>query len=191
MKVGLGNNMKDILKSKTREKILVLMYDEKPRSAYLIAKNVDVTTATIIEHLHILKLYGLIDSRDNSKGKLRRTSHAITEKGKKAHMEHMEKCFKEFIEQLEKNDYLQALFFNLFHCSSKIDSTCMKPIDRLICDILTNARRPLSTLEIAKYGNFSWVTAKKHLNELLKTVQNIRTYKNGRTNMWVIEIKVK
>ena len=187
--------MKDILKTKTREKILMVIYDEKPRSAYFISKNVGVTTATIIEHLHILKLYGFIDSWDNSKGKLRRMSHAITKKGKKAFIEHMENCFKEIAWQLEKYDYLQTLFFNIVRYRSKIDCvkidyTCMKPIDRLICEILTNARRPLSTLEVSTYGNFSWVTAKKHLNELLKTVQNIKTYKNGRTNMWVIDRKV-
>ena len=74
---------------------------------------------------------------------------------------------------------------------NKIDYSIMKPIDVRICEILINARRPLSTLEIAKYGNISWLTAKKHLNELLKTVQNIKTYKNGRTHIWVIDRKVK
>lgn len=110
---------KDILKSKTREKILLIMFDEKSRSAYLISKDVDVTTATVIEHLHSLEQYGFINSWDDSKGKLRRMAYAITKDGKKAFIEHMENYFKEFIEQLKKYDYLQTLFYNVFHGASK------------------------------------------------------------------------
>ena len=67
----------------------------------------------------------------------------------------------------------------------------MKPYDRLIIDILVDARRPLSTLEISKYGNFSWTTAKKHLNNLLVSVKYIKTYKNGNINMWKIDDEEK
>ena len=69
----------------------------------------------------------------------------------------------------------------------KIDYSIMKPIDIRICEILINARRPLSTLEIAKYGNISWLTAKRHLDKLLEDVHFIKTYKNGKINMWTLE----
>ena len=35
----------------------------------------------------------------------------------------------------------------------------MNPYDRVICEILKNARRPLTTNEVAYFGNISWLTA--------------------------------
>jgi hypothetical protein len=60
-------------------------------------------------------------------------------------------------------------------------------MDRLTCDILSNARRSLSTNEVAEYGNMSWLTAKKHLEKLSQMGIGINRDRKGRTDFWSVE----
>lgn len=73
----------DILRVRTREDILRLLFDNEPRSAYKIAKEIKMSTATTIDHLNRLEKTKLISIEDTTKGNLRRNSYQITEKGKK------------------------------------------------------------------------------------------------------------
>jgi len=63
----------------------------------------------------------------------------------------------------------------------------LSPYERLACVILENARRPLTTNEVADYGNMSWLTAKKHLEELSKKRIGICSHNKGRAKLWFIE----
>jgi len=63
----------------------------------------------------------------------------------------------------------------------------LKPYERLTCEVLENARRPLTTNEVADYANMSWLTAKKHLGQLEERNIGIHSYKKGRTHLWSIE----
>ena len=63
----------------------------------------------------------------------------------------------------------------------------LPPHERVICEILENARRPLTTHEVAGYGNMSWVTAKKHLEALKKRDIGIQSKNKGRSKIWFIE----
>ncbi|GEM_PF-2107243 len=63
----------------------------------------------------------------------------------------------------------------------------LTPYERLTCEILENARRPLTTNEVADYGNMSWLTAKKHLVNLSKRDIGIYREKKGRANFWYIK----
>ena len=63
----------------------------------------------------------------------------------------------------------------------------LRPLERLTCEILENARRPLSTNEVADYTNMSWSTAKKHLENLSKRDIGVHSHKRGRTDLWFIE----
>jgi len=60
----------------------------------------------------------------------------------------------------------------------------LKPYERLVNDIVRNAKRPLSTNEVAGFGNMSWVTATKHLNSLIKKRKSFHTKKKGKTKLW-------
>ena len=53
-----------ILDVRTREKILRLLYDGKERSAYKIALQLEMATATIIDHLNKLEEANLINTMD-------------------------------------------------------------------------------------------------------------------------------
>ena len=53
----------------------------------------------------------------------------------------------------------------------------MNPYERAINDILKNANRPLPTREISRFGDMSWLAAKKHLNGFYKKRKTIHTKK--------------
>lgn len=90
----------DILKVRTREEILRLLFDDESRSAYKIAKEIKMSTATTIDHLNRLKEAKLINIEDTTKGNLRRNSYQITEKGKKILLVFLETYMKE----VQKNE---------------------------------------------------------------------------------------
>lgn len=93
------NKEVEILTVRTREDILRLLFDKTPRSPYKIAKEINVTTATVIEHLKKLENVGLVHSEDNSMKHLRRKSYQITEEGKKALLNFL----KNYIQDVKKN----------------------------------------------------------------------------------------
>ena len=63
----------------------------------------------------------------------------------------------------------------------------LNPYERTILDILKNARRPLSTREIAEYGGMSWLTAKNYLKKLYNKRKNLHTKKKGKIRLWYIK----
>jgi len=69
----------------------------------------------------------------------------------------------------------------------KIDCTKLKPVDRVACEVLIDARRPLTTNEVAEYGNMSWLTAKKHLEKLSQMDIGINRDRKRRADFWFIE----
>jgi len=89
----------DILEVKTREKILHVLYDGKERSAYKIAREIDMATATIIEHLNKLEDADLIESKDATKGRLQRRYYKITDSGRKILLAFL----KEYAEEVKRN----------------------------------------------------------------------------------------
>jgi len=70
---------------------------------------------------------------------------------------------------------------------NKIDCTILKPVDRAACEVLEDARRPLTTNEVAEYGKMSWLTAKKHLEKLSQMGIGIHRDRQGRTDFWSVE----
>lgn len=91
-----------ILGVRTREDILFLLYDAIPRSAYKIAKEINLATATIIEHLNKLEDAGMVSSEDTTKGNLRRRSYQITEKGKTTLIDFL----KTYMQRIKENPEL-------------------------------------------------------------------------------------
>lgn len=63
----------------------------------------------------------------------------------------------------------------------------LTPYEWRTCQILENAKRPLTTNEIAEYGNMSWLTAKRHLEALRKRKIGISSQKKGRAKLWFIK----
>lgn len=63
----------------------------------------------------------------------------------------------------------------------------LPPVERVTCQVLENARRPLTTHEVSKYGNMSWSTAKRRLESLKKRNIGIQSKNKGRAKMWFIE----
>jgi hypothetical protein len=63
----------------------------------------------------------------------------------------------------------------------------LSPYERAINDVLRNARRPLSTREVAEYGDMSWLTAKKYLNRLNTKRRTVHSKKKGRTRLWYLK----
>jgi len=63
----------------------------------------------------------------------------------------------------------------------------LSPHQRAACQVLENARRPLTTNEIADYANMSWLTAKKHLEVLEKKNIGIHSSRKGNAKLWFIE----
>jgi DNA-binding PadR family transcriptional regulator len=99
--VATSNKEKlEILTVRTREDILRLLFDDEPRSAYKIAKEINMSTATVIDHLNRLEDVKLINSEDTTKGNLRRKSYKITEKGKKTLLTFL----KTYMEDVKKNE---------------------------------------------------------------------------------------
>jgi response regulator of citrate/malate metabolism len=62
----------------------------------------------------------------------------------------------------------------------------LSPYERAINDVLRNARRPLSTREVAEYGNMSWLTAKKYLERLNRKRKTVHTKKKGKSRLWYL-----
>lgn len=63
----------------------------------------------------------------------------------------------------------------------------LPPHQRVISQILENGRRPLTTNEVAGYGNMSWITAKKHLEILEKKNIGIIHKKIGNRTEWFLK----
>ena len=63
----------------------------------------------------------------------------------------------------------------------------LSPYERAINDVLRNARRPLSTREIADYGDMSWSTAKKYLQRLNRKRKTVHTKKQGKSRLWYLK----
>ena len=98
--VDIPSNYKKTLEVRAREKILRVLYDEKKRSAYSISKEdeINITLATVVEHLKKLEDKGFITSEDTRKGELRRRHYKITENGKKA----LDAFYKNLNEEIKK-----------------------------------------------------------------------------------------
>lgn len=60
----------------------------------------------------------------------------------------------------------------------------LNPFERAAFDVLKNARRPLSTNEVAYFADMSWSTAKKHLGRLYKKRNSVHTKKKGQSRLW-------
>lgn len=108
-KTNLKSNS-SILEVRTREEILRFLYDEKERSAYKIAKEICMATATVIGHLNKLEEVGSIRSRDATKGNLRRRYYRITEKGKRSLLVFL----KEYAYDIKKNKEIAKTFVSFF-----------------------------------------------------------------------------
>lgn len=65
----------------------------------------------------------------------------------------------------------------------------LKPLERAAQDVLKNARRPLTTNEVANFSGMSWQSAKKHLHGLNRKRKSIGTKKKGRARFWFIDKK--
>jgi DNA-binding PadR family transcriptional regulator len=80
----IPKKVKNALESGVRKKILFILYDGTEKSAYAITKNggLNISIATVIEHLQKLERVGLIEVKDAPRGKLVRYHYKITEKGK-------------------------------------------------------------------------------------------------------------
>lgn len=63
----------------------------------------------------------------------------------------------------------------------------LSPHQRVACDIMEQARRPLTTNEIAEFGNMSWATANKHLKILEKKRIGVKHKKIGKKTEWFIK----
>jgi len=73
------------------KKIVQILWDGKTYSAYRITKQMDITIATVIEHLNKLAELNYIKVEDASKGNFKRYHYTLTEQGKKRYMEHVNK----------------------------------------------------------------------------------------------------
>ena len=69
----------------------------------------------------------------------------------------------------------------------KKKKTVLNPYERTIIDVLRNARRPLSTSEVAEYSGMSWMTAKNYLERLYRRRKDIHTRKKGKSKIWYIK----
>ena len=63
----------------------------------------------------------------------------------------------------------------------------LTPHERVILDVMKNSRRPLSTREIAEYGNMSWLTAKKNIERLYRNRKSMHTKKKGNARLWYLK----
>lgn len=106
--VDIPSNYKKILEVRAREKILRVLYDGKKRSAYSIAKEdeIDITLATVVEHLKKLKEEDYITIEDTTKGDLRRKHYQITNKGKRA----LNAFYKNLTEEIKKRPDIYRSF---------------------------------------------------------------------------------
>ena len=102
----VGKSNINILEVRSRERILRVLYDGKERSAYKIAKEIDMAIATVIEHLEKLREAGLVEMRDATKGNLKRRFYKITDKGK----ELLLKYYQNLAKEIKKNEEIARTF---------------------------------------------------------------------------------
>lgn len=60
----------------------------------------------------------------------------------------------------------------------------MNVYERVILQVLQNAQRHLSTAEVAKYAEVSWVTANKYLEKMYAERQDITMEEGSRKKAW-------
>ncbi|KYK23281.1 hypothetical protein AYK24_10725 [Thermoplasmatales archaeon SG8-52-4] len=65
----------------------------------------------------------------------------------------------------------------------------LKPLERAAQDVLKNARRPLTTNEVANFSGMSWQSARKHLKGLHRKRKSVHTEKRGTARFWFIKKK--
>ncbi len=106
--VDIPSNYKNILDVRAREKILRILYDGKERSAYSIAKEdeINITLATVVEHLKKLENKGYIVSEDTTKGDLRRRHYKITNSGKNS----LDAFYRNLTEEIRKRPEIYRSF---------------------------------------------------------------------------------
>ena len=63
----------------------------------------------------------------------------------------------------------------------------LKPLERAAQDVLRNARRPLTTNEVANFSGMSWQSAKKHLKGLHRKRRGVHTEKKGKARLWFVK----
>jgi DNA-binding MarR family transcriptional regulator len=73
------------------EKIVQILWDGGKYSAYQITKQMDITIATVIEHLNKLAELKYIKVEDATKGNLKRYHYTLTEQGREKYMEFVNK----------------------------------------------------------------------------------------------------
>ena len=83
---------------RTRERILQILYDGNEKSAYEIAKEVDIATATAVEHLMELVSEGMVVVTPANMGK----RYKITKAGKKSLKEFEKKMFIKLPDEIKK-----------------------------------------------------------------------------------------
>lgn len=106
--VDIPSNYKDTLEVRAREKIIRILYDGEKRSAYSIAKEdeINITLATVVEHLKKLEKEGYIKSEDATKGELRRRHYKITDAGRKA----LDAFYKNLTDEIKKRPDIYRSF---------------------------------------------------------------------------------
>lgn len=107
-KSDLPSEIKNTLESSIRKKILLILYDEKERSAYSITNHndINISISTVIEHLQKLEKAELIECKDASKGNLKRYHYKITKKGK----HYLKEYYKYIIDDIkDKQDIANSL----------------------------------------------------------------------------------
>lgn len=120
---SLSVEVRNVLESGVRKKILLLLYDGSEKSAYAIAKNdqINLAITSAIQHLNKLEKAGLIESRDATKGNLKRYYYKITKQGKNLLQEYYTELFNEFREYISIDEManlvntfmvLEAIFLN-------------------------------------------------------------------------------
>lgn len=148
----LPPEIKNLLESNIRKKILLILYDDTEKSAYSITKHKDIniSISTVIEHLQKLEKAGLIEVRDATKGKLKRYHYKITKKGKHYLQEYYNAIFDEVTEYISIDEITNS--FNT-----------IMVLKTIIDDEYTNA------YEIAKKIGLSYKTVNNILWNLIKT----------------------
>ena len=86
------------LYSRTRERILQILYDGKEKSAYQIAKELDISPATAIEHLTELISENMVVAINDGRGK----KYKITHNGKNKLTEFEKQLFEKIPEEIKR-----------------------------------------------------------------------------------------
>jgi DNA-binding PadR family transcriptional regulator len=187
----LPPEIKDLLESNIRKKILLILYDDKEKSAYSITKDedIDITISTVIEHLQKLEKAGLIEIKDATKGKLKRYYYKITKKGKNFLQEYYNEIFNEFREYISIDE--TATLVNTFMVLEAVfikENTDSYEIarrtglnDRTVMKILWNLRETGIILELpAEHTPFNKKRYKIKMDEddLEKIIQHFKKATN-------------